>query len=411
MSTVSVFEHRKPELAAAEIAALLRTHYGLEGTVMPLVSERDQNFLVDASGRRYVLKIANAAEDRGALELQNALMEHIAATSPTLGVPRLVRTRDGREMAEWRSGDATHYVRVLEYLPGRLFSEVPKTPALLTSLGEFMGRFSAARKGFGHALAHRPRFMWNLDEALAIKPWLDDITDPDERALVARIFARYETRAVPRLRSLRAGVLHQDANDNNLIVSDDGQRVTGLIDFGDMTFGRQVNELAVTLAYAILEQDDLYAASAPVIGGYASEFPLEPDEAEVLFDLVAARLAVSVCVSSHRGREFPENAYLQISRAPALRMLDKLDKTNPALLAAFARHAAGMAPVAEHDRIAAWLRSDACAPRQLFDFDLDRAPRLLVSLKNGAPGMEHAVDANAYWGWILRVGPDRSSGV
>ena len=69
MSTVSVFEHRKPELAAAEIAALLRTHYGLEGTVMPLVSERDQNFLVDASGRRCVLKIANAAEDRGALEL------------------------------------------------------------------------------------------------------------------------------------------------------------------------------------------------------------------------------------------------------------------------------------------------------------------------------------------------------
>ncbi|HTG54001.1 MAG TPA: phosphotransferase, partial [Gemmatimonadaceae bacterium] len=402
MSTISVFELPKPELAAAELAALLRTHFGLEGAMTPLVSERDQNMLVEAAGRSCVLKIANAAEDRGALDLQNALLDHIAATSPTLGVPRLVRARDGREIAEWRSGAAPHYVRVFEYLPGQLFSQVPKTPALLASLGRFMGRFSASRKGFGHPVAHRPHFLWNLDEALAVKPWLDDIADSDERALAARIFARYETRAVPRLRALRAGVLHQDANDNNLIVSDDGSTVTGLIDFGDMTFGRQVNELAVTLAYALLDQDDLYAAAASVIGGYASEFPLEADECEVLFDLVATRLAVSVCVSSHRGRDFPGNEYLQISRAPALRMLYRIDRTNPAFLAEFARQCSGIAPVADHDRIVTWLRSDACAPRPLFDFELDRAARCLVSLKEGAPGMEHATDADAYWEWLRK---------
>ena len=400
MAEKSVFEHPRPQLATRELATLLRGDYGLEGPMTPLVSERDQNMLVDVGDRRYVLKIANAAEDRGALALQNAMLEHIAATSPGLGVPRLVPTRDGRDMAEWKSGAASHLVRVLEHLPGRLFSAVPKTPALLASLGSFMGRLSVACKGFGHPLAHRPGFLWNLDEAQAVKPWLADIGPPEERALVARVFARHEARVVPRLRALRAGVMHQDANDNNLIVADDGGTVTGLIDFGDMTFGRQINELAVTLAYALLDLDDLHAAAGPLIGAYAAAFPLEADEAEVLFDLVATRLAVSICVSSHRGREFPENRYLQVSRAAALRLLAVLDQTNPSLLAAFARAASGLAPVADHDRIVAWLRSSACAPQQLFDFNLDRAARCRLSMQRGEPGMEHADDPDAYWSWL-----------
>ena len=141
--------------------------------------------------------------------------------------------------------------------------------------------------------------------------------------------------------SLRGAVLHQDANDNNIVV-DGAPNVTGLIDFGDMTYGRQINELAVTLADALLDVEDVYKSAAPLIGAYAKEFPLEMSEAEVLFDLVAARLAASVCISSHRAKDFPDNEYLLISQAPAFRLLERLDQTNPAFLAAFARHAAGL---------------------------------------------------------------------
>jgi hypothetical protein len=398
MSGISVFEHPKPQLTDAEAGALLKREYGLEGALTPLVSERDQNVLIDADGDRYVLKIANAAEDRGFLALQNAALEHIAAVDPGLGVPRLVRTRDGAEITD----TDRHAVRLLTWLPGELFSAVPKTPALLGSLGAFLGRLSKALASFGHPAAHRPGFLWNLDEASAVKPWLDDVS-PDSRALVARIFERYETRALPKLRGLRTGVLHQDANDNNLIVSRDGEAVIGLIDFGDMAFGRQIHELAVTLAYALLDMEDLYAAARPLISSYTAVHPIEAGEAEILFDLVAARLAVSVCVSSRRAREFPDNEYLLISQAPALRLLDRIDRTNPSLLAAFARGTAGLPAVADHDPIVAWLASSDCKPRPLFDFDLDRAGRFVVSLQSGAPGMEHAADPNAHWAWIQSV--------
>ncbi len=395
----SVFEHPQPQLGAGEVLALLQREYGLEGSIEPLVSERDQNFLVEAGGRRYVLKIANAVEERGLIALQNEVLVHLARTAPGLGIPRLVRTLGGVEVTEWKSGAAVHAVRLLTYLPGRPFSEVEKTPALLASLGGFMGRVADGLKGFGHPGSHRPRFLWNLDDAGGVKPWLAEVA-PEHRALVERCFLRHEARVIPRLERLRAGVLHQDANDNNLIVNPDGSTVTGLIDFGDVTFGRQVNELAVTLAYALLDMPDVYAAARPLIADYAAAYPLLPDEAEVLFDLVAARLAMSVCVSSHRAREFPDNEYLLVSQAPALRLLARLDQTNPALLGAFAREAAGLPAVPAHDAVVAWLSSEACAPKPVFEFDLNRAGRSLVLLTPGAPGMEHAADPERYWAWL-----------
>ena len=395
MTEQSVFDHPKPALEMAEVARLLQRDYGLTGALTSLVSERDQNFRLDAGEKRFVLKIANAAEDVSFLTLQNAALDHIAQTDPTLGVQRLVPAQNGSATVRWGS----HAVRLLSYLPGRLWSSVPNTPDLLASLGTSLGRLSQALRGFGDPAAHRDDFLWNLDAVMALKPWLADIR-ADQRAMVARIFARYEARALPRLKNLRAAVLHQDANDNNLLVADDRPEVIGIIDFGDMTWGRQINELAVALAYALRDCADIFQAAAPLIRAYSSQFPLEPAEAEVLFDLVAARLAASVCISSHRALAFPDNDYLTVSQAPAFRLLDRLDHTNPAFLAAFARHAAGLAPVATHDAVVDWLQSDACQPHGLFDIDLNRAGRFVLSLASGAPGMEHAGDPVAHWAWL-----------
>jgi hypothetical protein len=399
---MTVFDRPKPDLSPDALAGLLRTHYGLAGTLSPLVSERDQNARVTTASGEFVLKIANAGEDRGVLALQNALMKHIARVDPGLGVPRLVPTLTGADEAEHTEGKSTHAVRLLSFLPGKLYSSVSQTPELGSSLGAFMGRLSRALMGFGHPAAHRPGFLWSLDEALAVKSWVDDVADPSHRAMVGRIFARYEARVLPSLDRLRGAVVHQDANDNNILVDETGTAVTGLIDFGDACFGRQANELATTLAYALLDKDDLYAHARPLIAAYAREMPLMAGEADVLFDLVAARLAVSVCVSSRRAKRFPDNDYLLVSQGPAFRLLARLDKTNPAFLAAVARDAAGLAPVETHDRIVGWLQDRMPSRVPLLDFDLDLAPRMLLRLEEGAPGMEHAGDQAAFGSWLAR---------
>src|SRR5437899_1897496 len=105
-----------PRLSAAEAVRLARDLYGIEALASPLPSERDQNFLltsVAASGTpglgtrglgtgglgtddgrlttaRYVLKIANATEERAILEAQNAAMAHVA--NPPTRLRRFGRT-------------------------------------------------------------------------------------------------------------------------------------------------------------------------------------------------------------------------------------------------------------------------------------------------------------------------------
>ena len=58
-----------PSLGEREATRLALELYGIHATAAPLPSERDQNFFLDADGTRYVLKIANALEDRALLKI------------------------------------------------------------------------------------------------------------------------------------------------------------------------------------------------------------------------------------------------------------------------------------------------------------------------------------------------------
>ena len=388
-----VFRAEPPAYGDQQIAQIAQ-QFGLVGSVTRLDSERDQNVRIDTEAGSYVLKVANAAEPAETLELQHAVLRHLERSAPGLPVPSVRASITGALVVVF--GD--HLARCVTHLPGVLLADVERTDALETDLGRCIGRLSVGLRGFGHPAAHRPDFLWNLDTAQRCTAWLDDIADADDRALVAGAFERHRARVVPVVDHLRGAVVHHDANDRNVLVHDG--MISGIIDFGDMVFARQVNELAVALAYALLGVPDIVATSRRIIGAYTAEMPLEPDELRVLFDLVATRLAMSIAISSHRSRDFPDNEYLNISRAPALALLRRLMSMRPEMLHFVARDAAGLQPVPRHDAIVAWMRSDECRPRSPLPFDLDRAGRVVISLADDAPGMEFASDPVAYWSWL-----------
>ena len=84
----------------------------------------------------------------------------------------------------------------------------------------------------------------------------------------------------PCCQDLRQSAIHNDANDYNVLVSGDQSRLTGfprdkhptwlfgLVDFGDMVHSFTVGDLAVAIAYAILDKPDPLAAAAQVAAGY-----------------------------------------------------------------------------------------------------------------------------------------------
>ena len=375
--------------------------FGIDGELVPLDSERDQNLLVAG---QWVVKVANLAEAEPTLALQVAALAHLAAADPTLPLPRLQRSADGEALVRWTPVGAagTYLVRCVTYVPGRPLATVHRTASVETDLGRVLGRLSAALQGFTHAGAHRPDFLWNLDLAQQCRPWLADVADPSGRAVVERALGRHLRRVVPVLGQLRTAVVHHDANDFNVLVDGEpgAEHISGIIDFGDMLVAAQVNELAVALAYALLDVPDIVATARRMIGAYVAEFALAENELEVLFDLVVARLAMSVIISSHRSREFADNEYLLVTQAPALRLLRRLMGARPEFWHFVARDAAGLAPVPGAPAIVEWLASPASQPGPVLHAPLGADDIVTVSLADGAPGMEFAADPVAYEAWL-----------
>jgi 4-aminobutyrate aminotransferase-like enzyme/Ser/Thr protein kinase RdoA (MazF antagonist) len=341
MTAPSLIDHPRPAFALADAARLLGEHFGIDGTLTPLDSERDQNFHV-ASGRgAFTFKIVNAAEPASAMAFQTALLRHVERVAPDLPLPRVVAARSGGDLGQAAGpGGEAHALRLVTFLPGVPLAKADRTPSTLRALGTTLGRLDRALQSFGHPGAFRV-FDWHVGETLRSRTRLEAVRDPARRRLVAACLDAFEAHVAPRLQDLRHTVIHNDANDWNVLVDPDTGRVTGLIDVGDAVFAPTVSEVAVAAAYAMLEQHDPLAAAAAVIGGYHAAHALTADERALLPRLIAARLAVSVTISAMRQTK-SDDPYLFVSEAPAWALLEWLDSpAGAALPAAVERAAAG----------------------------------------------------------------------
>ena len=311
-----------PRFTASDAVSLARDLYGLTVAAEPLPSERDQNFVLrDASGPRFVLKIANREEGLEVLDLQNKLLHFLAARQFGVETPRVVATRAGLEITPVAAEDgAAYFVRLLTWVDGAPLATIrPHSPALLHSLGASLARMDTALADFSHP-ASRRTFYWDLRHASMAWPYLDLL--PEARGAMLEPFrAAWEALDWSRLPT---SVIYNDANDYNVMVDRAGSRVVALVDFGDVVHSATVCDLAIAIAYAMLDEHDPIAAAAQVVAGYHAIRPLSEDEADALYPLAAARLAVSVCYAAKQARQAPENEYLNISSRPAWALLEKL---------------------------------------------------------------------------------------
>ncbi len=354
--------HNRSRFTQAEAAQLARELYGLTVTARPLPSERDQNFhLRDDSGGEYVLKIASAADGEAILALQNNVIGHLAAHGLFPAPMRVHPTITGESIATVNGhGPLRHFVRLLSYQPGKPLGDVrPHSPELLHGLGAFLGRMDAALADFPGPVPER-HLKWDVAHAShVIRGHIDEIELPARRALVAHFLAHFEARAEPQLSTLRPQLIHNDANDYNVLI--DAGRVSGIIDFGDLVTGPPLYDLAIAAAYAILNKADVLAAARPLLAGYHAAHPLTEAEIALLYPLIAIRLATSVTLSAHQQKLEPHNDYLRISEAPAWVALQKLADLPPALAHYTFRAACGLPPNPKSAAVIRWLAQQPVA--------------------------------------------------
>jgi 4-aminobutyrate aminotransferase-like enzyme/Ser/Thr protein kinase RdoA (MazF antagonist) len=332
---------RTPSFKAEDAREVAHRVFGVDGEVSSLPSERDQNFLLQTNGGdRFVLKIANASDGRALLDAQNEALAHIARRSSLC--PRVIPALDGKTISEVVSdGNVRHFVRLFTWLSGEPLATVPQTAELLVDLGRSVAELDGTLEGFDHPAIHRD-FYWDLAQGITlVRGSASLVTDEGMRALVTRLVDQIEARDAVRFGRLRRAAVHNDPNDYNVLVS---RKITGILDFGDIVYSYAIADLAIAIAYVVLDKSDPLSAAVSVVRGYQEVRPLADDEIASLFGLVLLRLCTSVCVAARQQRQRPDDEYLSVSQGPIAATLPALAAIDFDAAEAAFRNARGKTP-------------------------------------------------------------------
>lgn len=316
-----------PDFSETRASALLRDHYGLVASLEPLVSERDQNFLVKApDGAKYILKIANTSESAPITDFQNRALLHIAKVSPDFPVPRVIPTTNGELLFEVESDSGNaHCVRLLSWLDGVPLQHARGVGSVARQTGTCLAQLGLALRDFEHP-ASDYALLWDIRNAASLEELLPHIADADLRGLCEVRLERFRNVTRPQLDALRAQVIYNDMNPSNLLVDEgDANRLAGVIDFGDMVYSQLVNDVAVAAAYFCRTHGDPFEEVAEFLDAYTGKLPLRDDELTVLPDLILTRHLTTVIITHWRASMYPENAkYILRNEGRARQMLARV---------------------------------------------------------------------------------------
>jgi len=313
-------------LSNDEVTHLLREVYGLDVAVSSLDGDRDANYRVVAStGAVMMFKVIHPDEHAETTRTQDALLTGLADVAPHLPVPRIVRALDGSAspMASTEQGCAfaTRLVSFLDGVPiGSMTEGVWDPDGFGVSIGELM-----------NAMAELPPtkaapLVWDLMQprlALALAP--SGAPQPGD-SLAVSVLERFAPSAPEAFADLPWQPLHNDLNPGNVLVKAETGRTSAFIDFGDSVHGPRIGEVAVALSYLIdPDQEAERWDAVSTLRGIHRSCPLEPQEIDVLFELIAVRLAVTILVAHWRAARFPSNSeYITRNTDAAVRRLTAL---------------------------------------------------------------------------------------
>lgn len=311
---------------------LAERHWRIHGDISPLPSYADQNFRIRTDGGEYVLKVAHPSWSRLDLELENHAMMTLAEREPALQWPRVQLAVDGEHLLTLPIAGQPCQVRVLSFVPGSTYADAivtvsPSQRATLhESLGSAVGLLTRGLQDFHHPAADRKQD-WNLMRLPSLLSEAPHIEDVALRDMVQAQVSAFCARLPQWLDQLPISVLHNDANDMNVIVAEDGlggQRVRAVIDFGDMCTSFRLADLAIACTYAMQHEADPVACAHTIIRGYLTQCPLSHIELEQLPSFIRARLCHSVLMATRAHRAQPDNPFVLASQRGVRALLRQL---------------------------------------------------------------------------------------
>ncbi|MCY1719049.1 aminotransferase class III-fold pyridoxal phosphate-dependent enzyme [Prolixibacteraceae bacterium Z1-6] len=319
---------------------VLKQQYRLKNpTTKRLVGYDIVNYRVEDGSEKYILKVypdnKNELDFAGA---ENEVLLHLQKERNSC-FPHPLENPANELLSPFEENETKKYARLLTFLEGTFLGETEHSKELLKSFGSFLAQMDVQLKDFRNYVVEARTLKWDLQHFLLNEEYVSYISNPSEKKIVAYFFQQYKENVLPVLPALRKQIIHSDANDWNTLTQNN--RISGLIDFGDLCYSHLINEAAIALAYALMGKDDPVEWAVPFLEEYNKVYRLEEKEVDVLYWLIAARLCTSVCNSAYEKVQRPENTYIQISEKPAWDLLKKWVTLNPIYARNEFRNAAG----------------------------------------------------------------------
>ena len=141
---------------------------------------------------------------------------------------------------------------------------------------------------------------WDLANGLVMDDDLLGYADQETTRLLAPHLERLREASLPALQRQRGQIIHNDLHLGNLLV-DGANRLTGVIDFGDVIFAPLLQDLAVTAA-GLVEAcpEDPKGVVGHLARGFDEIFPLLPEEWALLQDATILRSLLCVTLGRYK---------------------------------------------------------------------------------------------------------------
>ena len=383
------------KIAPKQAVEILYKLYNIKGKASELPGEVDFNFRIKIDNSEgYILKISRPNENEEYLDFQQKLLQYVENSNQDIIAPKVIKDSQGNSISTIKDDLGNQRkVRLLTWVSGRVWSSVnPQLNELRFSLGKQCGLLTNALSGFTHKEATR-KFEWDVAQSLWTKEQLH-LFENEEKEIISYFQNRFETNK-SNYDSLRKSVVHNDANDNNVIVSEAliDPKVKAAIDYGDAIHTQIINDVAIACAYAIMNHNDVLDAAIPLVKGYHSTFPLNEKELSNLYNAIAMRLVITVTKSAINKIEEPNNEYLLISEKPAWEVLKKWRLIHPDFAEFSFREACGFTPHPNHEKFKNWSSKNSFSLSNLFP-SVDKNEVHLLNLSVSSKWIGHQEEFN-----------------
>lgn len=308
--------------------SLLQEQFGIHCSELKKLNGYDNsNYLVKTDNGKYIFKTyKKGAELLDLVNAENQVLLYLQESEQNR-YPRPIQFVDESEVKVLNIKGKQTICRMLSFLDGQFLGDTTHSKKLFQSLGAFLAEMDLQLQLCKNYTIKAREWEWDIQYLHLNKRYIDEIPDLSNRKIVSYFIQQFEENVTAILSTLRKSIIHNDANEWNVLVKDEA--VSGIIDFGDLAHSFLINELAVAITYACYDKEDPLKWAQYIIEGYHKKLTLFENEISVLYYLIAARLCISVCNSAHSRKSDASNEYAFSSEKKAWSMLHKWLTINP----------------------------------------------------------------------------------